>query len=64
MNVHPTTAEDKKYQAESDMRTLVEAAKIKGDKSRHDAAMKMAREQRKALAEIAGKSNKSEQEKA
>ena len=32
--------EDKKYQAESDMRTLVEAAKIKRDGPRHAAAMK------------------------
>lgn len=48
--------DDKKYQAESDMRCLVEAAKIKRDKSRHGAAMKMAKEHRKALAEIAGKS--------
>ena len=55
--------EDKKYQAESDMRTLVEAAKIKRDGPRHAAAMKMAREQRKMLAEIAGKSTE-EKEKA
>ena len=54
--------EDKKYQAESDMRTLVEAAKIKSDKSRHDAAMKMAREQRKALADISNE-KPSEKEK-
>lgn len=43
---------DKKYQAESDVRTLVEAAKIKGDKARFDAAMKMAREQRKVLSNL------------
>ena len=43
---------DKRFQAESDMRTLVEAARIKRDKSRREAAMKMAREQRKALAEV------------
>jgi len=51
---HPT-AEHKRFEAESDMRTLVEAAKIKKDKSRRDAAMKMAREQRKALSEVMDK---------
>ena len=48
-------AMDKKYQAENDMRTLIDAAKIKNDKPRHDAAMKMVREQRKALSDLEGK---------
>lgn len=43
---------DKKFQAENDVRTLVEAAKVKGDKARFDAAMKMAREQRKTLSNL------------
>lgn len=47
--------EDKKFQAEQDMRTLIEAAMIKSDKPRHTAAMKMVKEQRKALSEVAEK---------
>jgi len=41
--------EDKRFQAESDLRTLVEAERIRGDKKRSDAAMKIADEQRTAL---------------
>jgi len=52
---HAMSAMDKKYQAENDMRTLIDAAKIKNDKPRHDAAMKMVREQRKALSDLEGK---------
>ena len=48
-------AMDKKYQAENDMRTMIEAAKIHRDKPRHEAAMKMVREQRKALSDLEGK---------
>ncbi len=48
----PMTAQDKKYQAESDMRTLVDASLIKRDKARHGAAMKLVMEQRKALSDI------------
>jgi len=49
------TPDDKKFQAENDMRTLVDAAKIKTDKVRFSAAMKMVKEQRKALSEISEK---------
>lgn len=50
----------KKFEAENDMRTLIEAAKIKKDKSRRQAAMKAAREQREALSEIESKSKRGE----
>lgn len=46
------SAEDKKYQSESDMRTLVDAAIIKRDKPRHKAAMELVRKQRTALSDI------------
>jgi len=49
------THDDKKFEAESDVRTLVEAAKIKRDKTRHTAAMKMVNEQRKALSDLSNK---------
>lgn len=43
---------DAKYEAENDLRTLIEAEKVKRDKKRYSAAMKMAKEQKAALAEI------------
>ena len=46
------TAEDKRFHAESDMRTLVDAEKIKRDPQRLNAAKKMAKEQREALAKV------------
>lgn len=49
---------DKKFAAENDMRTLVAAAKIKKDRPRMEAAMKMAREQRKALSDITNSEDK------
>lgn len=52
MNSKAAKAEDDKWRAESDMRTLIEAEKIKGDKTRFDAAMKCSREQRKAMESI------------
>ena len=45
-------AGDKKWQAECDMRTLVDAAKIQADRSRLSAARKMASEQASALRNI------------
>lgn len=48
--------DEKKYHAESDMRTLVEAARIKKDKARSQAAMLAAKEQRKALDDVSKKS--------
>mgnify|MGYP006879609856 CR=1 FL=1 len=46
--------EEAKWQAEGDLRTLVESNKIKKDKKRMAAAMKMATEQKKALSQIKG----------
>jgi hypothetical protein len=43
---------DKAWQAESDLRTLIDAEKIKKDKTRYAAAMKCHAEQMKALAAI------------
>ena len=43
---------DKKYQAECDLRTLIDAEKIKKDKARYAAAMKVHGEQMQALATI------------
>lgn len=43
---------DLKYQAEDDLRTLVRAAQVGKDKKRLAAAMKMAREQIKALKQV------------
>ncbi len=40
---------DKKYQTESDVRTLVTAGEIKKDKARYKAAMGQAKEQQEAL---------------
>ena len=46
--------DDSEWRAESDLRTLVEAEKIKKDKARYGAAMKCHAEQMKALAAIKG----------
>jgi hypothetical protein len=43
------SAMDKKYQSESDVRTLIKAGEIKKDKARYKAAMAKAKEQAKAL---------------
>lgn len=44
--------QEKKWRAESDLRTLVDAEKIKSDPDRLKAAMKMKREQMDALKNI------------
>ena len=46
------TAEDKEFEAEQDVRTLMNAEKIKGDKSRLKRAMAKAREQMSALEKV------------
>lgn len=46
------SAEEKAYQAEWDLKTLIEAEKIKKDKSRLSAAMKAHAEQMKSLQSI------------
>ena len=43
---------DVDFQAENDMRSLIESEKIKKDKGRMSAAMKKGREQRDALASV------------
>ncbi len=40
---------EKHYQAESDVRTLIEAGEIKKDKTRYKATMAMAKKQQEAL---------------
>jgi hypothetical protein len=47
-------AQDRKYRAEEDLRTLQRAAEIQRDKSRVGAAQKVAREQMQAPHKIAG----------
>jgi hypothetical protein len=54
MNKAAMEKEQKKYMAESDLRTLIEAEKIKKDKARYGAAMKCHAEQMKALAAVKG----------
>ncbi len=44
MNVSRANAEEKRWRAEADLSTLIEAEKIKRDKDRLKAAMKMRRE--------------------
>ena len=47
-----SAAEQQKFQAESDVRTLIEAAEIRADKSRFQRAVKEAKSKLKALQEI------------
>lgn len=54
MNKAEMAKQEKKYMAEGDLRTLIEAEKIKKDKGRYGAAMKCHAEQMKALAAIKG----------
>ncbi len=49
------TAEDKKYQAQSDLRTIQSAAQIQADKGRLSAAQKEAANQMAALASVTKK---------
>ena len=46
------SVEDKEFEAEQDVRTMLTAEKIKGDKSRLKRAMKKAREQMSALEKV------------
>lgn len=47
-----TASEEREFQAKSDLRTLVEAEEIKGDKQRMDRAMRMAKKQMEALENV------------
>jgi hypothetical protein len=49
MNKAQMAKEEKKWQAESDLSTLIQAEKIKKDKARYAAAMKVHKEQQAAL---------------
>ena len=46
---------DEDFRAENDMRSLIDAEKIKKDKGRFSAAMKKGREQRDALTSVVDK---------
>lgn len=46
--------DDDKWRAESDLSTLLEAAKIKKDKKRYAAALRCAKEKRDNLRDVAG----------
>lgn len=46
------SAEEKDWQAESDLRTMIEAEKIKADKPRLKAAMAKRKEMQKALSNV------------
>ena len=46
------TAEDKKWRAEEDLRTLIRVKEIKSDKARFRAALKLAKSQLEELKEI------------
>ncbi len=52
MNKAAMDKQEKQWRADSDLRTLIEAEKIKKDKARYAAAMKMHNEQLTALKAI------------
>jgi hypothetical protein len=52
------TAEQKRWEAEDDMRTLVRAEQIKADRGRMSRVKSVAREQARTAAKIAGRGGK------
>ena len=48
----PSKAEQQRWQAEDDLRTLIQAREIRGDKARLRRAMKMAKEQMQELEKL------------
>lgn len=50
----PSKADEARFQAESDVRTLVEAQKIRRDKGRMTAARKSIKDQQAALDKVKG----------
>ncbi len=50
--IGPNKAEEQKFQAEDDVRTLVRAAETRADKPRLSRAAKMAKEQLTALKDV------------
>lgn len=55
MNKAEAVKQEKEWKADSDLRTLIEAEKIKKDKPRYAAAMAMRKQQIAALQNIEGK---------
>lgn len=54
----PSMAEQRKWQAESDLRTLREAESIKSDPGRVKRAQSMAQQEIKALSKVGGRATK------
>ena len=54
-NAEVATPSDEDFRAEDDVRTLINAEKIKKDRGRMSAALKKGREQRDALANVVDK---------
>lgn len=53
-----TLPSEEDYRAQGDMRTLIDAERIKGDKPRLRKAMALAKKERKAIANVVGSDNK------
>tara|TARA_Y100000310_G_C20696293_1_gene825953 strand:- start:2142 stop:2327 length:186 start_codon:yes stop_codon:yes gene_type:complete len=51
------TADEKRWQAEQDLRTLIEAGKVLADPKRQKAAMREKRKQQRALSELDNNNN-------
>ena len=58
MAAYPKASEEKKFMADMDLRTLIEAQRIKKDAKRYKAAMACHAEQMKQLASIAAEKKK------
>ena len=52
--------DEKKWQSEADLRSLIEAQKVRSDKGRMKAALSARDEQMKALSNVGGEGKKSE----
>lgn len=50
----PSPADQKKWRAESDLRTLIDAETIKKDQERYKHAMVLAKDQKAALSKVTG----------
>lgn len=55
MNKSEMAAQEKEWKADADLRTLIEAEKIKQDKARYAAAMKKRDEMVSAMKNVGGK---------
>jgi len=54
MNKTEMAKQEKEWRADADLRTMIEAEKIKKDKARYAAAMKMRDEMMKGLEKVGG----------